>query len=201
MTYFSSKNGSKKALKICQKSDFFFSFFGKNLHLGPDIPQKVTFWENACSRRAVDEKPWFLSSRLHARPKMRFSTFWKNLLFSCSNYRKLCSRLHQKPILAVLRLSKKINKIITVFSKKSIYDVNMHIFAARGFQNGENEQLLGYYLCQDPKWVPKWSQNGPKRIQKGSKNLSKIWLFFFVFWKKLAFGPRHPSKSDILGTC
>ena len=146
------------------------------MHLGPDIPPKMIFWERASSSRAVVGKPWFSSSRLHARPKMRFSTFRKSLLFSCSKYWKLCSRLHQKPIFAVLRLSKKMKKKITVFSKIAFYDVNMHIFAARGFQNGENEPLLVYHLCQDSKWVPKWSQNGPKMASKSSQNGSKLEL-------------------------
>ena len=57
MTYFWSKNGSKKVLKKGPTSYYFFAFFWKNLHLGPDIPQKVTFWENASSRSAVDENP------------------------------------------------------------------------------------------------------------------------------------------------
>ena len=136
-----------------------------------------------------------MSSRLHARPKMRFSTFRKSLLFSCRKSWKMCSRLHQKHIFVVLRLSNNSNKKTMFFSKTSFYDVKIHILAGRGFQNDENDPSL---VCQvsrvsarsqdesqsglprvpqgapqgfqmGPKWLPNGIQS-PKMISKSSRN-------------------------------
>ena len=200
MTYFSSKNGSKKALKNCQKSDFFFVFL-KKLAFGPRHPAK----SDILGKCLLPPRSWWKTLIFELSPARQAQNAIFDFLKKSTCFMQQLSKIVLSPApeahFCCFASFEKKEKIITVFWKIAFYDVNMHIFAARGFQNGENEQLLGYYLCQDPKWVPKWSQNGPKRIQKGSKNLSKIWLFFFVFWKKLAFGPRHPSKSDILGTC
>ena len=84
----------------------------------------------------------------------------------------------------VLRLSKNSNIKTLFFSKIAFYDVKMHIFAGKGFQNDENEPSL---VCQvsgvsdrsqdgshnDPKMVPSWIQNGPKLDPKW---LSKLCL-------------------------
>ena len=72
-----------------------------------------------------------------------------------------------------MRLLKKNYTIITVFSKTAFYDVNMHIFVARGFQIGENEPPLVFQVSpvsartqnasqNDPKMGPESLQNGPK---------------------------------------
>ena len=81
-----------------------------------------------------------MSSRLHARPKLRFLTFWKSCICSRMKKWKLLFRLHESLIFAMLRVCKKIQKKNTFFSKIAFYHVFGHILIARGSQNHENYQ-------------------------------------------------------------
>ena len=156
---FGQKMGPKRYLKSDKNPIFFFRFFGKTCiwaqtsckkwHSGnmlapaAQLMKNLDFWALACT----------------PGPKCDFRLSKKIYFFHAAIIENCALACTRSPFLLFCAFRKKWKKKITVFAKIAFYDVNMHIFAARGFQNGENGQLLGYYFCQDSKWVLKWSQN------------------------------------------
>jgi len=163
------------------KNVLFLHRFSAFLWFQPKHPLKSDVLVPIHVFKIWSEKYRKLSSRLHARPKMRLCLFRKSLLFRHVTTWKLCSRRGQRRIFTSLRLCQKIRNKCIVFLKIAFYDVNMHIFLARGSQNDEkwwSPDPLISHMClpwRSLDWT--WPIQAPSGPHVGAR-LSSDWIRF-----------------------
>ena len=118
-------------------------------------------------------KQWKSTWRLHERPKIGFSSFATNDVFSTFKTWKFSSRLHESSIFVISQFTKLRCPVLVDFSNLSFSHEKTHFFFSGGATNAKRMGSAGTYKFSSQNMTPKWTQNRLKMDQKWAPNSSE----------------------------